>query len=252
MGDWQLRPSDLPRHVAVIMDGNGRWAERRGLDRSEGHRAGVEAVRAVTRAARELGIPWLTLFAFSTENWKRPRGEIDVLMGLPEAYFESELDEALENDVRIRTVGRIERLPASARRAVEEAVERTRGGRGMQLCFALSYGGRAEIVDAAKRLLRDQELGKVDAESLDERSFRDRLDEPEMPDVDLLIRTGGERRVSNFLLWEIAYAELHVSDALWPDFDREHLEAALIDYARRERRFGRTSAQLRGRGDAPR
>jgi undecaprenyl diphosphate synthase len=234
----------LPRHVAVIMDGNGRWAEQRGLARSEGHRAGVEAVRAVTRHAREMGLPWLTLYAFSSENWNRPKAEVDALMRLPEEYFASELEEAIANGVRIRALGRRDRLPPSVRRSIEDAVARTQHGAGMQLVFALSYGGRGEIVDAARRLLRENESRSVDPESLDEKSFAAHLDEPELPDVDLLIRTGGEQRISNFLIWQSAYAELHFSDRLWPDFGAADLDAAIRVFSARERRFGLTPAQV--------
>jgi undecaprenyl diphosphate synthase len=238
------RKDGLPRHVAVIMDGNGRWAEQRGLARSEGHRAGVEAVRSVTRAARETGIGWLTLYAFSSENWNRPKAEVDALMRLPEEYFASELEEAIANGVRIRALGRRDRLPPSVRRSIEDATARTQRGTGMQLVFALSYGGRGEIVDAARRLLRENETRSVDPESLDEKSFAAHLDEPELPDVDLLIRTGGEQRISNFLLWQSAYAELHFSDRLWPDFGPSDLADALAVYQRRERRFGLTPDQV--------
>jgi undecaprenyl diphosphate synthase len=237
------REGELPRHVAVIMDGNGRWAERRGLERSEGHRAGVEAVRAVTRAAREIGIPWLTLYAFSSENWNRPRAEVEALMRLPEEYFASELEEALHNGVRIRSLGRRDRLPPSVLRSLEEAIQRTQHGTRMQLVFALSYGGRGEIVDAARRLLREPH---IDPETLDEKGFAAHLDEPELPDVDLLIRTGGEQRISNFLLWQSAYAELHFTEKLWPDFGAADLRDALRSFRARERRFGRTSAQVGG------
>ena len=240
-----LRLDALPRHVAVIMDGNGRWAERRGLERSEGHRAGVEAVREVTRAARELGLPWLTLYAFSTENWSRPKPEVDALMKLPEEYFASELDEAVKNGVRIRHIGRLDRLPPNVRRSLEEALERTRRNTGMQLVFALNYGGRSEIVEAARRLLREHELRHLDPEALDEKGFAAWLDDPELPDVDLLIRTGGDQRISNFLLWQAAYAELHFSERLWPDFGSEDLLEALRGFQARERRFGGTSAQAR-------
>jgi undecaprenyl diphosphate synthase len=226
------------------MDGNGRWAERRGLARSEGHRAGVEAVRSVTRAARERGIRWLTLYAFSSENWQRPKDEVDVLMSLPEAYFSTELVEAQRHEVRIRTVGRRDRLPPRARASVEEAVEATRGNSGMQLVLALSYGGRQEIVDAARRLLQ----AGADPDALDEKALAAQLDDPELPDVDLLIRTGGEQRISNFLLWQAAYAEIVFTDKLWPEFGPAELDEALADFHRRERRFGRTSAQLGSRG----
>jgi undecaprenyl diphosphate synthase len=241
----QLDRNRLPTHVAVIMDGNGRWAEQRGLARGDGHRAGVEAVRAVVRAAEELGIGWLTLYAFSSENWNRPKAEVDLLMKLPQEFFEAELPEVIRRNVRIQAIGRLDRLPSAVRRSLEDAIARTARCTGMRLVFALSYGGRGEIVEAARRLLRDHEHGRIEAEAVDEKSFAAYLDEPELPDVDLLIRTGGERRISNFLLWQSAYAELVLSDALWPDFGRAQLEAALADYARRERRFGRTSAQVR-------
>jgi undecaprenyl diphosphate synthase len=242
----QLQRDRLPTHVAVIMDGNGRWAEQRGLERGAGHRAGVEAVRTVVRAADDLGIRWLTLYAFSSENWNRPKAEVDLLMKLPQEFFEAELPEVIRRNARILAIGRQDRLPGSVRRALEDAIARTAHCTGMRLVFALSYGGRGEIVDAARRLLRDHEQGRIEAEGLDEKTFAAYLDEPELPDVDLLIRTGGERRISNFLLWQTAYAELVLSDVLWPDFGGRELEAALADYARRERRFGRTSAQVRG------
>jgi len=244
MATRELRADAPPTHVAVIMDGNGRWAERRGLARSEGHRAGVEAVREITRAARERGIGWLTLYAFSSENWQRPKDEVDVLMSLPEAYFSTELAEAQRHDVRIRTIGRRDRLPPSARTSVEEAVEATRGNSGMQLVFALSYGGRQEIVDAARRLIQ----AGADPDALDEKALAAQLDDPELPEVDLLIRTGGEQRISNFLLWQTAYAEIVFTDRLWPEFGPAELDEALADYRQRERRFGRTSAQLEPAG----
>jgi undecaprenyl diphosphate synthase len=246
MPERRLDARDIPRHVAIIMDGNGRWAEARGLTRIEGHRQGLESVRSVVRAAHELGIGFLTLYAFSLENWNRPKPEVEELMRLLERYLESELDEVMRNGIRVRAIGRLDRLPAAVRRKVDEAAQRTRANREMQLVFAVSYGGRAEIVDAARRLLRDAELGKVDPERLDEKTFAAYLYDPEIPDPDLLIRTGGERRVSNFLLWQIAYTELFVSDVRWPDFRKSHLVEALLDYQGRERRFGLTSAQVRG------
>jgi undecaprenyl diphosphate synthase len=246
MSDPRIRAESVPHHVAIIMDGNGRWAEQRGLERTEGHRAGLEAVRRTVRAARELGVGWLTLFAFSSENWNRPKAEVDLLMSLPEEFFEKELPEAIEKGVRILSVGRRDRLPPGVRRTLEDAVARTARGDGMRLVFALSYGGRQEIVDAARRLLRDHELGRVDPEALDEKTFAAYLDEPEMPDVDLLIRTGSEQRISNFLLWQSAYAELVTTDRMWPDFDREALGEAMRAFASRERRYGLTSAQVRG------
>ena len=227
------------------MDGNGRWAARRGFARSEGHRAGLETVREIVRAASELGVGWLTLYAFSSENWKRPKGEIDVLMSLPEEYFTRELPEACRRNLRILSIGRRERLPKRARRSLEAAIARTAENTGMRVVFAISYGGREEIVSAAKRLLREQERGALHADALDEKTFAAHLDEPEMPDVDLLIRTGDEQRVSNFLLWQIAYAEWVTAPRMWPEFRRSDLQAAFAEYARRERRFGRTPAQVR-------
>jgi undecaprenyl diphosphate synthase len=211
----------------------------------------VDAVRRVVRAADELGIPWLTLYAFSSENWNRPKAEIETLMQLPEEYFEAELPEAIEKGTRILSIGRRDRLPPNTRRTLEDAIERTRGGDRMRLVFALSYGGRAEIVEAARRLLRDHDAGRVDAERLDEKTFAAYLDEPELPDVDLLIRTGAEARVSNFLLWQIAYAEIVFSDLMWPDFERKDLEHAILDYQSRERRYGLTSAQVRSGSGGP-
>ncbi len=232
------------------MDGNGRWAESRGLPRTDGHRAGMETVRGIVRASRELGVKWLTLYAFSSENWSRPKAEVDTLMRLPEEFFEKELPEAIEKNVRILAIGKRDRLPLGVRRSLEDAIARTAHCTGMRLVFALSYGGRLELVEAARRMLRDADLGRLTPDALTEKLFAQYLDEPEMPDVDLLIRTGGEYRVSNFLLWQIAYAEIVTSDAMWPDFDRARLEGAIAEYQRRERRFGLTSAQVRtGRGE---
>ena len=239
------------RHVAIIMDGNGRWAERRGLSRIEGHREGLEAVREVVRTAGDLGIEVLTLYAFSLENWNRPQAEVAELMRLLEHYLEVELPEVVRNDIEVRAIGRLDRLPPSVRRRVDEAIQKSRGGRAMRLVFALSYGGRAEIVDAARKLVRDAERGSVDPEAIDEKTFAAYLYDPELPDPDLLIRTGAESRVSNFLLWQIAYTELFTTDVMWPDFRAEHLRLALRDYRARERRFGLTSAQVRGGGHTP-
>jgi undecaprenyl diphosphate synthase len=245
MQDHRPGDSSIPRHVAVIMDGNGRWAERRGLSRIEGHRAGLESVRAVVRAAHEVGVRWLTLYAFSLENWNRPKQEVDELMHLLERYIDLEIEEVHRNGIQVRAIGRSDRLPASVRKKIGDAIELTRDNREMTLVFALSYSGRAEIVDAARRLLRDAESGKVDPERLDEKTFAAYLYDPEMPDPDLLIRTGAESRVSNFLLWQIAYTEIYTTAAMWPEFRKEHLVAAIEDYETRERRFGLTSAQVR-------
>ena len=244
MHERRIRAETIPRHVAVIMDGNGRWAERRGLDRVLGHRAGIEALRATVRAAHELGVRFLTLYAFSTENWSRPKGEVDALMGLLEHYLAAELEELDRNGIRLRAIGRLDRLPEVTRVKLEEALERTRDNSEMTVVFALSYGGRTEIADAARKLARDVESGKLDPEQIDEKTFAAYLYDPELPDPDLLIRTGGEARVSNFLLWQIAYAELHVTDVMWPDFRKNDLVEAVWDYQQRERRYGLTSAQL--------
>ncbi|HME70365.1 MAG TPA: isoprenyl transferase [Myxococcota bacterium] len=245
MKERRIRTDRLPRHVAVIMDGNGRWAERRGLSRIEGHRAGLESVRAVVRAAHELAIRNLTLYAFSLENWSRPKTEVEELMHLLEHYLEAEREEVMRNSIRVRAIGRADLLPPGVRRRLDHVIDESKDNREMTLVFAISYGGRAEIVDAARKLLRDFELGKVDPERLDEKTFAAYLYEPELPDPDLLIRTGGESRVSNFLLWQIAYTEIHSTEVMWPDFRKGHFVEALLDYQSRERRFGLTSAQVR-------
>ena len=251
MHERRIRAETIPRHVAVIMDGNGRWAERRGLDRMRGHRAGIEAVRATVRAAHELGVRFLTLYAFSTENWSRPKGEVDALMGLLEHYLEAEIEELDRNGIRLRAIGRLDRLPELARAKLDEALHRTRDNGEMTVVFALSYGGRTEIVDAARKLARDVEHGKLDPEQIDEKTFSAYLYDPELPDPDLLIRTGGEARVSNFLLWQIAYAELHVTEVMWPDFRKSDLVEAIWDYQQRERRYGLTSAQVQSGDKEP-
>jgi undecaprenyl diphosphate synthase len=251
MRERRLRSDRIPRHVAIIMDGNGRWAEERGLGRNQGHRAGLESVRAVVRAAHELGIQVLSLFAFSSENWSRPKGEVEALMQLLDHYIETELQDVMRNGIRVLPIGRLDRLPAATRKRVEDAARRTQANREMTLVFAVSYGGRAEIVDAARKLLRDAEAGKLDPERLDEKTFAAYLYAPELPDPDLLIRTGAESRISNFLLWQIAYSEIYTTDLMWPDFRKSHLIDAILDYQSRERRFGLTSAQVGGKPGAP-
>ena len=245
--DPTTRTNDpTPRHVAVIMDGNGRWARQKGWNRIRGHREGIESVRAVVRAARNAGVRYLTLFAFSSENWGRPPGEVRALMGLLRRFLRGEVPELLENGVRVRAIGEVERLPEPARETVRWAEERTRGCTGMDLVLALSYGGRDEILHAVRRLVREG----VSPGEVDEAAFRSRLYAPDIPDPDLLIRTSGEMRISNFLLWQMAYTELYVTEVLWPEFREAEFREALADYARRERRFGLTSEQL-GRGEAP-
>jgi len=224
----------LPRHIAIIMDGNGRWAGSRHLPRVEGHRAGIESVRAAVETSARLGVQVLTLYAFSVENWKRPDTEVSALMGLLKRYLRLELNSLLRNDIRFHVIGERDRLSREVCRELEQAEVRTAGNTGMIFNIALSYGGRAEIVEAARRLIRDG----VAADAVDESAFASRLYTAGQPDPDLLIRTSGEMRVSNFLLWQIAYAEIWVTDALWPDFRARHLLEAIVDYQRRDRRYG--------------
>ena len=224
----------LPVHVAVIMDGNGRWAAQRHFPRVEGHRAGIDSVRDVVETSARLGIGLLTLYAFSVENWKRPPAEVAVLMGLLKRYLKLELETLLANDIRFQVIGRQSELPTDVRRELDAAQERTRDNRGMRFNIALNYGGRAEIVEAARRAI---EIG-VSPSDLDEQRFGELLYTAGQPDPDLLIRTSGEMRVSNFLLWQIAYAEIWVTETLWPDFRARHLLAAILDYQKRDRRYG--------------
>ena len=227
----------LPRHVAIIMDGNGRWAASRHLPRVEGHRAGIESVRTAVESSARLGISVLTLYAFSVENWKRPDTEVSALMGLLRHYLRLELKSLLKNNIRFNVIGQADRLGPEIRSELEQAESRTKNNTGMLFNIALSYGGRAEIVDAAKRAIREG----IDPDSLDETSFEALLYTAGQPDPDLLIRTSGEMRVSNFLLWQIAYAEIWVTDALWPDFRMRHLLEAVVDYQKRDRRYGAVS-----------
>jgi undecaprenyl diphosphate synthase len=224
----------LPRHVAIIMDGNGRWAATRHLPRVEGHRAGIDAVRSTVETSARLGISVLTLYAFSVENWKRPDTEITALMGLLKHYLRLELKTLLQNNIRFRVIGQRERLNPDIRDELAMAETRTAANTGMVFNIALSYGGRAEIVDAARRAIRE----RIDADALDESMFASFLYTAGQPDPDLLIRTSGEMRVSNFLLWQIAYAEIWVTEDLWPDFRTRHLLEAILDYQKRDRRYG--------------
>jgi undecaprenyl diphosphate synthase len=234
-----------PRHLAIIMDGNGRWAEKRHLPRILGHRRGVETVRKIVTAVRKEEIPFLTLYAFSSENWQRPDEEVGALMGLLGHYLASELKTMRQQDIRLQVIGDTSRLPANVRTILAEAVEETAENRTMTLVLALSYGGRAELVSAARRLAARVLAGEIVPEEIDDAQFVDCLETCGIPDPDLLIRTSGEMRISNFLLWQIAYAELYFCDTYWPDFDEEQLQLALAEYARRQRRFGLTGAQLR-------
>lgn len=241
-----IDPARLPRHVAIVMDGNGRWAQRRGLPRTEGHAAGEDALFDTVEGALELGLDWLTVFAFSTENWRRPVDEVRFLMNFNEGILVRHRDDLHSRGVRMRFIGRRGgRVPVRVQRRMEETEAMTRDNRGMTLTIAFNYGGRAELVDAARAMAADAIRGRLRLEQIDERRLRRYLYDPEMPDPDLLIRTSGEYRISNFLLWELAYAELYFTDVLWPDFRRRHLFEAVRDYQRRERRFGRIE-QRRG------
>ena len=233
-----LPPSVMPRHVAIIMDGNGRWATRRGLPRSAGHAAGTEALRDIIRASDDWGIEALSLYAFSTENWSRSKEEVGALMGLLLKYFETEIDELDEKHVRITILGDVQGMPEPQRQALINAMARTRGNTGLKLNIALNYGGRAELTRAARLLAEDVRQGVLSPEEIDESAFAARLYTAGLPDVDLLIRTSGEMRTSNFLPWQLAYAEMVFDDCLWPDFDRARYLKCLNVYAGRDRRFG--------------
>lgn len=229
---------NLPAHIAVIMDGNGRWAGNKGLPRVAGHRSGMKNVKTIAIAANEIGIRALTLYAFSTENWKRPKDEVDYLMHLPQEFYVQEIEELIKNNIRIRMMGDEQTLPDYTLKPIRNAMERTRNNTGMILNFAMNYGGRKEIVEAANRLVADIRSGKVQEDCIEESRFNEYLQSSGLPDPDLLIRTSGELRLSNFMLWQLAYAELWFTDVYWPDFSREHLYAAIKDYQRRKRRYG--------------
>lgn len=235
---------NFPRHVAIIMDGNGRWARRRMMPRLEGHRQGAKSVRRAVEFCRHNGIEFLTLYAFSTENWQRPAGEVSGLMKLLSQFIDSELEEIHANDVRLRTIGQLSRLPARLVDKIAAAIEKTSGNKSLVLNIALSYGGRQDIVNAALKLAREMKSGTLEESDVTEEVLAGYLDTAGMPDPDLLIRTGGEMRVSNFLLWQCAYAELYFSPVLWPDFDDEAFMAAIEEYRSRQRRFGMISEQI--------
>jgi len=230
-----------PIHVAIIMDGNGRWAAKRGLPRTKGHIAGVKAVRRVVEIAGEVGVKYLTLYTFSVENWKRPKEEVASLMALLARTTLQEFDDLMKNDVRLITTGRIDELPAARRRVLQTAIRKTSGNKGLTLNLALNYGGRTEIVDAVRAVAEDVRKGKVEPQAIDEGLFAGYLYTAGLPDPDLLIRTSGEMRLSNFLIWQTSYTEIHITDVLWPDFSQADFLEALQDYIKRERRFGRVS-----------
>jgi undecaprenyl diphosphate synthase len=239
----QLDPQRLPKHIAIIMDGNGRWAGKRHFPRVAGHRAGVDSARTVIETCTRLGLPALTLYAFSLENWRRPKAEIDFLMRLLRQYLKTELPVIHRNNIRLRVIGRMDQLPEGVRADVEKGMALTASNTGMCLTVALNYGGRAELVDAFNAILdsirrKGSNGNGLPAFRVDEQTIADHLYTAGLPDPDLLIRTSGEMRVSNFLLWQIAYAEIYVTETLWPDFSRAELYAALVDYQKRERRYG--------------
>lgn len=236
----------FPTHVAIIMDGNGRWAKRRMLPRVEGHRAGAKTVRMVCEESRRLGIRYLTLYAFSSENWQRPKDEVSALMKLFTQYLESELETLLKNDIRLRSIGDREKLPSGVRELLELNEERTKNAKGMDLILALSYGGRDEIVHAVRSIASEVERGEIEPKEITASDVTRSLYAPEVPDPDLLIRTSNENRISNFLLWQLAYSEIVVSPVLWPDFSKEEYLRCLDEFAKRERRFGLTDEQAKG------
>ncbi|MEF2965178.1 isoprenyl transferase [Paenibacillus sp. M1] len=229
---------NIPRHVAIIMDGNGRWARKLGLPRIVGHRNGMKAVKRATTAADEIGISILTLYAFSTENWKRPKEEVDFLMSLPQEFLALELEELIQKNVQVRMMGHTDRLPGHTIAAMEEAIERTKNNTGLILNFALNYGSHREITESVKQIAREVQAGKLDPEAITQELIGSRLLSGDLPDPDLLIRTGGELRLSNFMLWQTAYSELWFTEQYWPEFGREQLFAAVAEYQKRTRRYG--------------
>jgi len=232
---------NIPRHVAIIMDGNGRWAQQRRLPRIEGHRAGAESVRAIVRACGELGIDYLTVYALSSENWNRPRAEVAALMHLLEFYLQREIPELNKNNVRLAAIGRIHELPGSAQKQLQKSIEALSKNTGLTLILSLSYGSRAKIVDAVRSIAQEVKAGRLDVADIEEKVISQHLYTRGIPDPDLLIRTSGEMRVSNFLLWQISYAEIYVTETLWPDFRKPELIKAIEDYGKRHRRFGRVN-----------
>lgn len=240
----RIDSTKLPQHIAIIMDGNGRWAKKDSLPRIDGHRKGIESVKDIVKTCREIGIKYLTLYTFSVENWLRPATEVNALMNLLGKFLRSELQQMLDNRIKLMIIGNIEAIPKRVRQILLETIEKTSTNRKMVLNLALSYGGRDEIVVAVKKILKDSETGRITHGDITRDVFSGYLYTSGMPDPDLLIRTGKEYRISNFLLWQMAYTELYFTDVLWPDFRREDLIEAIVDYQKRERRFGRTSDQL--------
>jgi undecaprenyl diphosphate synthase len=240
----EINKDKLPQHVAVIMDGNGRWAKSHGRDRSEGHREGVVSVRKIVEAAVAIGLKYLTIYTFSTENWTRPDGEVNALMSIMIAAIHRETPDLMKNNVRLAAVGDLMRLPADVREALSECLEKTSVNTGTTLVLALSYSSRWEIVRAARRIAENVQAGRLNPEDVDETLFSSYLTTRDLPNPDLLIRTGGEKRISNFLLWQLSYAELYFTDIYWPDFRENEFYESILSYQQRERRFGKTSEQI--------
>jgi undecaprenyl diphosphate synthase len=240
----QINADNLPNHIAIIMDGNGRWAEMKGKPRVFGHKNGVTSVKEVIEGCREIGVNFLTLYAFSTENWNRPKLEVKTLMALLVSSLRKELKTLVKNDIKLKTIGNIENLPEKARAELSEVVEKTKNNTSLTLTLALSYGSREEIVNVIRNISKKVVNNQLAVEEINENIINNHLYTFSLPDVDLLIRTSGEKRISNFLLWQIAYAELYFTNTLWPDFRKENLFNAIVDYQQRERRFGKTSQQI--------
>lgn len=240
----QLDKTNLPRHIAIIMDGNGRWARNHSLGRIAGHRKGTESVRSVVEACRKIGVPFLTLYAFSSENWSRPEKEVEALMGLLERYLKSELETMTKNNIRLLAIGETGALPFRVKAVLDETIAKTAGNTAMTLILALNYGSHDEILQAVRKIADDVRQGIIEPPAITEERFADYLHTKGIPDPDLLIRTSGEYRLSNFLLWQSAYAEFYFTETLWPDFREENLVEAILEYQKRERRFGLTSDQL--------
>ncbi|HEX9957962.1 MAG TPA: isoprenyl transferase [Fibrella sp.] len=239
-----IDPGNLPKHIAVIMDGNGRWAKQQGAARVFGHRSAIKAVREVTEGCAEIGIKYLTLYAFSTENWNRPKFEVDALMTLLVHTIRGEIKTLMDNNVRLATIGHTESLPSDCQRELQEAMRATEGNTGLTLILALSYSGRWEILEAVRQLTADIQRGQFQPSDINEGLFSSYLTTGGVPDPELMIRTSGEMRISNFMLWQLAYSEFYMPDVLWPDFRKPHLWEAILTYQKRERRFGKTSEQV--------
>ncbi|RWW92386.1 isoprenyl transferase [Flavobacterium cerinum] len=240
-----INTNNLPKHLAIIMDGNGRWAKKQGLIRALGHESGTKAVKQVVESCAKLGIENLTLYAFSTENWNRPKMEVDALMNILVSALKKELPTLINNSIRLNTIGNIEQLPSKARKKLLEVIEQTKDNKKMVLTLALSYGSREELINVVKRISEKIKTDQLTIADISESTINEHLYTHDLPDVDLVIRTSGEQRISNFLLWQMAYAELYFTDVLWPDFREKDLHEAIISYQKRERRFGKTSEQVK-------